>query len=148
VSEDTAVIPEVNIDVAQEAKKPRLEALLFCDYVAITTEQKAVLGGVFDKFYIQPENRMVALFLYVRTSETRGPVQLNVFGPDNKLGMTGTLNHSGELPEEGDKLLHVQIAMDMRFEAKMEGLYWFEILYNGQSLGGNCFRVIMRKEGE
>lgn len=148
MAEDTAAIPSVNIDVAQERKKPRLEALLFCDYVAITTEKKAVLAGIFDKLTIQEDDRTVAFSLYIRTAETREPMQLSIFGPDNILGMVGMIRPQESLPDDEDKTLHIQMTVAISFEVPMEGIYWFDISYKGQSLGGNCFRVIMRKQGE
>ena len=144
-----------HVDLSQERSKPRLLALLFCDHINQTVDGKANLIGVFDRIFVHPEKKRTPRFaLFVRFAETlNGPVVLTVFGPKGEpvFGFQFDANAAQfeALPERrAEYPRQVQALLGMQFEAGTEGVYWFDISYMSQSLGGAGLPVEFIKEGE
>jgi len=144
-----------HIDLSDERSRPRLLALLFCDYINQTVEGKVNLAGVFDRIYVHPEKKRTPRFaLFVRFAEALdSPVTLTVFGPegDPVFGFQFDPNRSQfeALPERrSDYPKQIQAVLGMQFKAETEGVYWFDISFRSQSLGGAGLPVEFIKEGE
>jgi hypothetical protein len=126
------------VDIEQERKKPRLLAILFCDYLNFTKDDKANLIGIFDRVYVHPEHKMTPQFvLFLRSVETRDePLKVRVFNPDGKFEVEVAFDKfnasifSTELPA------HVQSTVRIQFQVSKAGVYWFDVLYQGESIGG------------
>ncbi|HKG60657.1 MAG TPA: hypothetical protein VKB05_12935 [Pyrinomonadaceae bacterium] len=144
-----------HVNLSDERSKPRLLALLFCDYINQTKEEKTNLVGVFDRIYVHPDKKKTPRFaLFIRFAEALdGPVTLTVFGPSgqpvfgaefdaNAAQFEAVRERQPEYPRQ------VQAIVGLQFEAKTEGLYWFDVSYMSQSLGGAGLPVEFIKEGE
>lgn len=144
MSEDTATIREVNINVAsinvtEEAKKPRLAALLFAEYAITSEEKKITLCGIFDRILIDREKeekkRLHRFFVYIKMAETvSGSVHLAILNPEGKPiagGAVETVEHpAGEQPPR-----YMQILQQIIIELPVNGVYWFDVFYREQLLG-------------
>ena len=134
-SEQVVVSASVDIELSKERKKPRLLALLFCDFASIAKDDKINLLGTFDKIYVDPEKRTTPMFVvYVRVAEVSEAFAITVFGPDD----LPTLQMFSVPPSAFTEGLPRQVQTIIRFQFKLEkeGTYWFDISYQGSSLGG------------
>lgn len=152
MSDETEVEPKINIDIVQERKKARLISLLFCDFASFTKDDKVNLLGIFDRVFVHPERKQTPRFaLFLRTAEaTQEPIQVTVFDPHDNVILA--FNFGGEEQKFAlDLPAHVQLLVDIQFMASMEGVYWFDVSYEGESLGGAGlvvqFRATENKEG-
>ncbi len=144
MSEEAIVKPEINIDVAQEVKKPRLQAVLFCDYSSDSIDNKANLLGIFDRIYVHPDKKATPEFeLYVRTVETLGRLKVSIIDPSGNLVSVITYSEKGERTTPNLPLL-VELQATVRFKASVEGVYWFDVSCEGESLGGAGLAVAFR----
>jgi len=144
-----------HVNLSDEKSKPRLLALVFCDYMNRTEDGKINLIGIFDRIYVNPEKKKTPRFaLFIRFAEALdGPVTLTVFEPMEQpvFGLQFDPNASQfeAVPERRSEYpRQVQSLIVMQFEAKIEGVYWFDISYKSQSLGGAGLPVEFIKEGE
>lgn len=141
-------IPKVSINVAEERKKPRLEAILFSEYATRTDKGTYVFGGCFNRLlFSKAEKRVTSkIYLYVQTGETRGShLQIAVFSPNDELLMAiqFDLERHEYLPEYPAQL---QILQLIQFPVAVEGNYWFDVSCDGNSLGGQVLIVEFEKE--
>ena len=134
---ETVEIP-VTIDIARERQKPRLIALLFCDFFNLTNDKKGNLLGVFDRVYVPRTNSVTPRFtLFLRTAEThQGAVRTTIIAPNNK-----AVNQFVSIPDDADTIIegipvNLQSMISIQFQAEVEGVYWFDVSYEGESLGG------------
>lgn len=137
------------IDLSIERPKPRLIALLFCDFMNMTGDKKANLLGIFDRVYVRPDSILTPRFsVFVRTAETHEtPIRTTVYAPDGTAiaqftSVSTTEEFIPDLPK------NIQAMFNMQFNAHLEGVYWFDVSVGGQSLGGAGLVVEYRKEGE
>jgi hypothetical protein len=144
-----------HINLSDEKLKPRLLALLFCDYMNRTDEGKINLIGIFDRIYVHPEKKKTPRFgLYIRFAEALdGPVTLTVFEPMGQpvFGLQFDPNvpqFEADPERRSEYPRQIQSILVMQFEAKIEGVYWFDISYRSQSLGGASLPIEFIKEGE
>lgn len=137
-----------NIDVEQERKKPRLEALLFCHYAAIDERGKATIAGCFDRLKVNPETKNSGSFyIAIRTGETRkGRINVSIISPANDL--LGNLFYDADIDRPLDVPSHIQFMDAISFQAEREGVYWVDVSFNGESLGGTSLTVEYRSPGE
>lgn len=135
----------INIDVSQEKKKPRLLCLLFCDYTNLTKDDKPNLIGVFDRIFVDPEKRKTPQFVvFVRVAEVMNAFDITGFGPDEQPALQiksvpRPQAYTDGLPRQ------VQTAIVLQFEVKDEGVFWFDISYEGVSLGGAGLTIQFRE---
>src|SRR5205085_8899356 len=125
------------IDYASERKKPRLLAILFCDFSNSTEHGKANLLGIFDRIYVHPDNKMTPKFiLYVRTAETiPGSVEITILNPEGK--SLGSMGYDANAVEFTPNLpAQMQLVLPFSFIAEVEGVYWFNVSYNEETIGG------------
>ena len=147
MAEDVAMLASVNIDVAKERSKPRLEALLLADYASITASGKPDICGIFDQFSVDPEKKSTGYFyLYIRTAETlEGEIHIAVIDPNGKaLAVAVTESSSGSKTRQKRLSLLQRLTLD----ATEEGEYWIDVSYMGQSLGGGSFDVKYREKDD
>lgn len=141
--EDTAAIPEVDIDVAQEREKPRLVSLLFYDFANRTGNGKFNLSGIFDRIIVDAEKKRTRSFgMFIKTAEThKGIIRILILDPNGHLiaALDFGLAEKESLSEE--KYHVTQAAGGIEFDTPIEGLYWFDVSYNGKSLGGTALQV-------
>ena len=141
--EDTAAIPEVNIEVAQERAKPRLVSLLFYDFANRTGNGKLNLLGIFDRIIVDAEKKRTRSFgLFIKTAETHdGIIRILILDPNGQL-IAGLDFGLAEKEYPKDEKYHVaQASGGIEFDTPVEGLYWFDASYNGKSLGGTGLQV-------
>lgn len=136
--EQNTFVPNKTVDPSEALQKPRLEALLFCDYATRTLDGKYILGGIFERFVFTPEEAKVTpyFYLFIRLGRTTdGQIQIALYDP------TGTIisafafeitasQFQGAYPSQINFLDRV------RFHTPVEGVYWFDISYRRESLGG------------
>ncbi len=144
------------LSVDDERAKPRLIAMLFCDYLNQTGDGKTNLSGVFDRVYVNKEKKKTPRFgVFIRTAETlTEPITLSVFSPSKKLliafHFSGDIAQfeaqAGERPADYPK--QIQAILGMEFAAEEEGVYWFDISYKGSSIGGAGLPIEYIKEGD
>jgi hypothetical protein len=145
MSEQPVVAPSVDIEVSIEKQKPRLLALLFCDFTNTTNDDKPNLLGVFDRIFVDPEKRMTPPFVvFVRVAEVSEPFKITMIGPDSVPALQVTSQpidtaHTEGLPRQ------VQSFLVLQFEAKMQGVFWFDISYKDKTLGGAGLTIQYRK---
>jgi hypothetical protein len=135
-----------NIDVSQERGKPRLLALLFCDFTNLTKDDKPNLLGVFDRIFVDPEKRTTPPFaIFVRVAEVVEAFHVTFFDPDNQPAFSvlsvppSTQVYSEGLPRQ------LQTALAVQFKTEKAGPFWCDVSYKGQSLGGAGLVVEYRK---
>ncbi|HUE84427.1 MAG TPA: hypothetical protein VMM84_20160 [Pyrinomonadaceae bacterium] len=131
------------LDLPRERKRPRLLSLLFCDFTNSTADLKINLLGIFDRIVVHPEiNQSPAFVVFGRSAETYDDVLwLTVFDPDNHPAAEvkfdpptqKALNRSPDKDIEYPTQVQFLLPLTMRF--KKEGTYWFDISYEGKSLG-------------
>jgi hypothetical protein len=141
-----AEIP-VSIDIETELQKPRLISLLFCDFVNETDDKKANVLGVFDRVYVHPDNNITPRFwLFLRTAEThKGRVNTTIIAPDNKTIEQLASYYTDEPVIASEIPVNLQGVIPIQFMARIEGVYWFDISYEGESLGGAGLVVEFRE---
>lgn len=137
-----------NIDVEQERKRPRLEVLLFCHYAALDKQGKGTFAGTFDRLFVDPAVKQSGTFyLVVRTGETRtGKITVSIISPKDEL--LGNLFYEPQVDRPPDEPSHIQFIEGMGFQADEEGIYWFDVSFNGESLGGTSLTVKFRSPRE
>lgn len=141
--EGTAAIPEVNIDVAQVREKPRLVSLLFYDFANRTGNGKFNILGVFDHIIVDAEKKRTRSFgMFVKTAQAHeGVIRILILDPDGQL-IAGLDFGVAEKEYPKDEKYHVaQASGVIEFDTPVEGLYWFDVSYNGKSLGGTGLQV-------
>ncbi|MCI0490085.1 MAG: hypothetical protein L0229_26120 [Blastocatellia bacterium] len=148
MTEDTAFISTETIDVAQVRKEPRLIAFLFCNYVNVTGNGKPNLLGIFDRIFVDPDKKKTANFImFVKMAEVSGPTEIRIFNPLGEL-VAGALLEPNVRQTTSDEIIFAQAIVHISLETEEEGIYWFDILYQGHSLGGTGLEVRFKQREE
>ena len=137
---------QANIDLAKELKKPRLVSVLFCDFANQTVEGKLNLLGIFDRIFVDPElKKTPPVGFFVRTGGTfDGPVEITILDPNDQ--MVAVLSFAADdMSKTEGKHFQMQVVGKVQFPTSTEGLYWFDISYQGESLGGTGLQIEYRK---
>ena len=143
MTQETAEIPEANIEVAQEREKPRLISLLFYDFANRTANGKFNLSGIFDRIIVDAEKKRTRSFgMFIKTAETQeGVVRILILDPNGQV-IAGLDFGLAEKEYRKDESYHVaQASGGIEFETPVEGLYWSDVSYNGKSLGGTALQI-------
>ncbi|MGH9846963.1 MAG: DUF6941 family protein [Blastocatellia bacterium] len=145
---EMTVARKAQINIAEVLGKPRLVAVLFCDYLDRTKEGKSNLAGAFDIIYVDPERkRTPPFFLFVRTAETgSGPLEVTFFDP-NGAAAAATFKASHYTPTPGQPG-HMQVLARIQIDTPVEGVYWVDVSHHDQPLGGAALTVEFRKQEE
>ena len=143
---DTAV--NTNMDISKKWQQPRLESILFCDSYTITEDGKTNLLGIFDRIYVHPEIRQTPPFkIFTRTADTtQDSIQIIGYAPNSEIATVVNFMHISRLeytPNIPDNL-H-SIANMSPFHVPVEGVYWFDVSFKGQSVGGAALVIEFRE---
>lgn len=125
----------VSINVAEERKKPRLLSILFCDYVNQTKEGKVNLLGTFDRVFVDKGASTPKFVIFLRMAETLdAELKLTIISPKGKA--VAALVFGGDAERKNPDYQQMQLMAPMQFPVTEHGLYWFDLSYKDQSLGG------------
>ncbi|MBA3243210.1 MAG: hypothetical protein H0T60_18475 [Acidobacteria bacterium] len=148
MSNEIETTVNANMDSSKKWQQPRLESILFCDSYSITEDGKTNLLGIFDRIYVDPEIKQTPPFkIFTRTAETKqDSIQIIGYAPN---GAISTVVAFGRIPasEFTPNLpanLH-SIANMGPFHVPMEGVYWFDVSFKGQSVGGAALVIEFRE---
>lgn len=135
----------VNVDVANEIDKPRVIALVFCDFFNQTKEVKLNLLGIFDRIYVEPTIKKSPRFgVFVRTAHTFvDAVEVVIYSP-NKQAVAGFAFRVKEDAAIKDQF-QMQFIGFIEIDTPEEGLYWFNVAYQGKTIGGAGLKVEFRE---
>jgi uncharacterized protein DUF6941 len=150
LAEQTPLADTPPVDVHKERAKPRLVSILFCDDWTETEDGKTTLTGIFDRIYVHSKGRLTPKFgLFIRTVDTKEEgLRVRIFDPDGSPVMgfdfadieAGVFTHN--LPA------NIQSVIRIRFPVNTEGVYWFHVIYKGESLGGAGLVIEYRETEE
>src|SRR5262249_45977580 len=117
-------------------RRPRLLSMLFADWGSKSEDSKIALGGIFDRVILQPKRPpVVPFFIYLRTAETYSDVvHLVVYAPDGDPQGELQLDCRELKPVPGEPS-YVQAISQVAMEMPQTGVWWFDVRYQGQSLG-------------
>lgn len=135
-----------NADIAEERKKRRLIALSFCDFVSQDVQGKMNLMGCFDNIYRDKETKQTGHFyIYIRTAgRMDGRTEVTFLDPNDKpVVQVGYDATTKEVPH--GKPSHVQFFARINFVAEEKGVYWVDVTYEGESLGGRDLTISERE---
>lgn len=141
-------VPKITIAASEARKKPRLEAIMFCDYGNRTQDGKLMLVGCFDRiiFSAEEEKISVPFFLFIRTAETtKGNLQISIIDPKETVVLAFQVDTS-KLTFEADRPANIEFLYPLRFPMPFEGYYWFDVSYMDESLGGTPLAAEFRKQ--
>jgi hypothetical protein len=149
LADETVELPPVTIDVSEVLPKPRLEAVLFCEYANQTSDGKTNLLGIFERIYVNRETKQSGgFFLFVRLAEAiEGLIQISLLDSNGKPVLAVGVDLSGAV-FEGHYPKMLQVLDRVAFQATELGVYWLDVTYKGESLGGAPLIVEMRSEAE
>lgn len=142
VAEDILTIPELNTDIEKEREKPRLVSLLFYDYSNRTGAGKFNILGVFDHLFVDIEKKRTHSFgMFVKVAQlTGGIIRVFILDPNGQIIAVLDFGLPDEYPK--DEKYHIaQAAGTVEFDTPVEGLYWFDVLHNNESLGGTGLQI-------
>ena len=122
------------VDLTGQVERPRLLAFLFADYAETTVSGKAVVAGVFDRLFLQPD-KATSFYIYVRIAQAaESPIVVTILDPmGNSLG-----NMILKMPDDAvikAVPAYMQAAMQIAIPLSEPGLYWFSVMYKGSELG-------------
>jgi hypothetical protein len=144
VSEDTIMKPDISIDIEKERIKPRLVALLFCEYGNTSSDGKLNISGIFDRIHIEP-NHKHRFFMFIQVAETFSMLELQLFRPDGKIDGGALLQPLVEKECNPTNINYLQALIRFDLEVTQEGIYWYRVLHKGEDLGGNGIKVEFKK---
>jgi hypothetical protein len=129
------------IDFERELKKPRLVAFLFADYASSTTDGKAVIGGVFERIFVeplQPEKPQIVyqFFIFLKVVEAdKSSLDIHSFSPAGELLNVITLQVAEGAVIIDNEPNHIQAVLRVGLEFKQPGVHWFDVRYQDVSIG-------------
>jgi hypothetical protein len=140
--------PDISVD--DERKRPRLLAILFCDFINTTGDEKPNLLGVFDNITVDRTVKTTPhFFVFIRVAEITDSFQTTVFNGDNQpvLQFRSFVRvkegqFAPDLPRQMQTILRLQIS-----QIEKEGVYWFDVSHQGNSLGGAGLPINYKPEG-
>ncbi len=148
MADETVTDIAASFDIEATKAVARLSALLFFDYANQTGDGKVNLLGVFDRIFVDTDEKKTLPFgVFVRTHETLdSPVKVSVISPENKAvgNFQYELARKDVVLPEGQKFVMMQVMLQVHFDAPLEGSYWVDVSFQGQSLGGAPLTVAYR----
>lgn len=151
VSKQSSFVPKDTTNPSESLRKPRLEAMLFCDYATQTIDGKYILGGIFERFVFTHEEEKVThyFYLFLRLGQTTdGQIQVAFYDPIGKI-ISAVAFEVSPAQFVGNYPPQINFLDKVRFSTPVEGVYWFDISYQGESLGGAPLIVdFMKPEAE
>lgn len=145
------------VDVPEERRKRRVEALLFFDAANQTQDGKTNILGIFDRLFLAAiPGKTPGFGIFIRTAEVSdGRIEVVVTSPSGER-VGGLLLGIDEQPEVARLAnvkgsgwpLRVQLLGRLAFEVPEEGVYWFSVHHNGEVIGGTGLIVSLGSEKE
>ncbi|HEV2880577.1 MAG TPA: hypothetical protein VGX24_04660 [Pyrinomonadaceae bacterium] len=126
------------IDIEKERATPRLVSLLFCDFWNQAEDGKINLIGIFDRIYVHSKGRLTPYFvLFIRSVDTiEESLKVRVFAPDDSPVVGIDFDDFDASVFTPNLPANVQSILKIRFPVESQGVYWFNVFYKGESLGG------------
>ena len=148
--EQTPLADTKPVDVQKERAKPRLASILFCDYWNQTEDGKTNLMGIFDRIYVHSKGRLTPNFvLFIRSVNTiEESLKVRVFAPDGSPAVGIDFDAFDASVFTPNLPANVQSTLNLRFPVESEGVYWFNVFYKGESLGGAGLVIEYRQTEE
>lgn len=138
----------VNIEVSKEREKPRLLALLFCDFASFTKDDKVNLLGIFDRIFVDSDEKRTPRFaVFTRVAEVTG-FTTTIFDPDGMPSVQAETKIQADVKFTEGYPRQMQTLTAMQFEIRKPGVYWFDISFEGESLGGAGLAIEYRQTEE
>lgn len=137
MTEEAQTLPHANIDVTQEWQKPRLVAILFCEGASVSTEGKANIWNIYDRIFVDPAKKNTGVFtVVIITAQTpKDDLNITIIAPNNET--VAKLSYEADEPVIAeDRPTYVQFFGKVGLHVELEGVYWFDVSYQGRSLGG------------
>jgi len=146
MAEEPAETTTANMSLAESRKQPSIIALLFCDYAKTSPEGKLNISGIFDRIFVDPDIKKTPTFyVFLKLQEVFGSAEFHILNPAGKI-IGAALYEVKQDAAKSDELNFTQASIRfMELETEEEGLYWFEIVYKGHSLGGTGLKVEFKK---
>lgn len=138
VSKQSSFVPKNTTNPSESLQKPRLEAILFCDYATRTIDGKYILGGIFERFVFTHKEEKVThyFYLFLRFGQTtNGQIQVALYDPNGEI-ISAVAFEVSPAQFAGNYPPQINFLDKVRFSTPVEGVYWFDISYQGESLGG------------
>jgi hypothetical protein len=148
LSDEIEVTGNTKVDALKVWQQPRLLSIIFCDSYKVADDAKTDLMGIFDRIYVHPESRHTPQFiLFVRTAETTdGALEIICYAPDGKIPTRVSYDPVPESSYTANLPANFQgITTMLPFYIYTEGVYWFNVSFNGQSLGGAALVIELRE---
>lgn len=144
---DTSIVVET-LDVKGELLRPKLDAMIFAEWAAVTKENKPVVSGIFDSFNIPSGNfpAEVPFYIYFRTSQAyQYDINIVIFSP-NGLGYAKLMFPANKqyqpVVDSANIIQHVS-ALKLIFMSA--GMHWFQVRYGDEILGNVALSVLELK---
>jgi hypothetical protein len=148
--EQTPLADTKPVDVHKERARPHLVSILFCDYLNQTEDGKTNLMGIFDRIYVHSMGRLTPTFvLFIRAVDTiEEGLSVRVFAPDGSpvIGVDFA-DFDASMATPGLPV-NIQSTLNLRFPVESEGVYWFNVFYKSESLGGAGLVIEYRETEE
>jgi hypothetical protein len=148
LSDEIEAAVKANMEIAKKWQQPRLESILFCDSFAVTEDDKTTLIGIFDRIYVHPEIRQTPPFkIFTRTANAnQGLIQITGYAPNGEIATVVSFGRipSSEFTPNLPANLH-SIANVLPFRVPVEGVYWFDLSFKGQSISGAALVIEFRE---
>lgn len=151
MSSNAGAMRKINIDVAKERQKPRLEGLLFSDYGAVIEDGKTIIAGIINQINVDPAAKETGqFFLFIRVAGlSEGKFEIIIFDPKGKNVIGGLVE--GDISTDKSGQGAIQIIEPLALAPVQEGTYWVSIFYKGEMLGGAAllikYNVLEVKDG-
>ncbi len=148
MSDELETSANAQVGTVKQWQQPRLVSLLFCDSCEVRDDDKTDVRGIFDRIYVHPEIRLTPPFtLFLRTAETiDGLMRVHCLAPNGQIPTMITFErvpkeeYTQNLPANYQSIVHMN-----PFYVYTEGIYWFDVLFEGNSLGGAALVIEFRE---
>lgn len=148
MSNEIKAAVNTRVDISKEWQQPRLISILFCDSFEIAEDGKLNLAGIFDRIYVHPKVKQTPPFtLSIRTAETTDGTMLTIcYAPNGEIPITVNSQAASKTEFTPNLPANLQSISGINpFHVSMEGVYWFDVSFRGQSLGGAALVVEFRE---
>lgn len=151
MSNEIEAAVNTNVDTLKEWQRPRLVSILFCDSYKLAEDGKTSLIGIFDRIYVHPDVRQTPPFtLFVRAAETLdGLMQVICYAPTGEIPTIVNFERAHRSAFTPNLPANIQGITHMDpFHVSTDGIYWFDVTFRGQSLGGAALAIEFRETGD
>ena len=138
------------IDVEQELGKPRLGALLFADWASANPDGKIVLAGVFDNVVLpvtlEHPHVVFGFYLFVKVGQAhKSNINIWCYSPNGDALSRIIMEPPPKYVPDANGPNLIQAVLHVGLEFNQPGIHWFDVEYDGQSLGKTSLIVSFQK---